>query len=912
MKLNYGINNYDAYAFLPAGAVKADSWLKKQLEMLRDNLTLQMESFPDYKDSEWLGTSGENWERGPYYLRGLVSLAFVLDDSELKSRAQKWIQSILKSQRESGMFGPVSNEDAWSRMPVLMALRDYLEAKEYRGESDPKIIPFMKKYFEFQLVNLPQNPLKSWARARGGDNIDSVYWLYNRLCNGENNKEYEWLLRLCDILAEQTQNWREIMNNTTVREHVVNTSQALKMPVLRYMQTGDERDKAAFENALFNMNIDHGRSDLLPNSDEAARDNMSTRGSELCAIVEGMLSSEIALRILKESYIGDRLESLAYNALPNGYSYDYKGHVYYILQNQLLASKGYHGFDCDHGDSSAFGAPCGFDCCFSNNHMGWPKFVQSMWMASKKGIVAAAYGPSSVNYDGISFKEVTNYPFDSKITLIYEGEDKDFELSLRIPEWCESPLINVNNEQLKAEKGTFLKVQRQWRAGDICKLDFPMEIRKSRGYNGSSVFYAGPLLYTLPVKERWSTYSDNCARELKVSANGITENKEARAAGKWNYGVLEDSELSLERDNVALHPFTPDSAPCKIKVAAAEIPEWKLMSNVAAPVPYRLPLEDKKICELELIPYGCTRLKITHIPTLNGKNKLEAYIPERKIRQGRSFYEFSNITLPKAENYNAVIKGEGEGELCINGKAVIPVKFEKGIAKIRLLKSLISERDFAFDFEHYNNIRVYGAKADILEIVPVNPLSKIAVKELTVSSCKAELLLNISGEYCSYKVSWGEKSGEYTCEAEGFSGERAVISALESSKHYFAKVSGFLNGVYTESAEITFDTLENDREDTAVSQLEILGVYPFYEGVSVEYKRVPNAEYYEIWRESAKGEINKRICGFIFNPYKGSHCFESDVLSFSADGDIKKQCFVLKAFKNGVCIASSKKIKFNL
>ena len=131
-----------------------------------------------------------------------------------------------------------------------------------------------------------------------------------------------------------------------------------------YQQSKSEDDKKAFLKGLFNMGIDHGRIDGLPNSDEAARDNKSTRGTETCGVVESMLSTEIAIRIFGDSVYADYLEKVAYNALPPCYAPDYLGHVYYILQNQVLATNGYHEFDCDHGDSSAFGAPMDLTAVF--------------------------------------------------------------------------------------------------------------------------------------------------------------------------------------------------------------------------------------------------------------------------------------------------------------------------------------------------------------------------------------------------------------------------------------------------------------------------------------------------------------------------------------------------------------------
>jgi hypothetical protein len=228
----------------------------------------------------------------------LVALAYALDDAGLQAKAQRWIEAILAGQDEEGMFGPRSNRDWWSRMPVLMALRDYYEATELRGRPDGRILPFLTKYFEYQYKTMPTLPLQSWARARGGDNLDSVYWLFARLHDPAQPEKTEWLLELAQIIRSQTQDWPTIMNETTVREHVVNTSQAMKMPPLYWQQSGNEYDRAAFANALLHFGVDHGRLDGLPNSDEAARDNRSTRGSELCGIVEGMLSSGSRIEVL--------------------------------------------------------------------------------------------------------------------------------------------------------------------------------------------------------------------------------------------------------------------------------------------------------------------------------------------------------------------------------------------------------------------------------------------------------------------------------------------------------------------------------------------------------------------------------------------------------------------------------------
>lgn len=80
------------------------------------------------------------------------------EDVGLKARAQRWVEPILASQREDGFFEPPSNDDWWPRM---VALTQYAEAS-----GDPRVVPFMKQYFNYQLNTFPNY---SGATPGGGD-----------------------------------------------------------------------------------------------------------------------------------------------------------------------------------------------------------------------------------------------------------------------------------------------------------------------------------------------------------------------------------------------------------------------------------------------------------------------------------------------------------------------------------------------------------------------------------------------------------------------------------------------------------------------------------------------------------------------------------------------------------------------
>src|SRR5690348_10514766 len=114
----------EAFTFLPLGTVKPQGWLLRQCRIQADGLTGHLEEFwPDLgPDNMWLGGKREGWERGPYYLDGLVPLAHLLDNPRLKAMAQRWLDSMLSLQDASGWIGPVHSPGhrAYDQWPVTI------------------------------------------------------------------------------------------------------------------------------------------------------------------------------------------------------------------------------------------------------------------------------------------------------------------------------------------------------------------------------------------------------------------------------------------------------------------------------------------------------------------------------------------------------------------------------------------------------------------------------------------------------------------------------------------------------------------------------------------------------------------------------------------------------------------------
>ena len=356
---------------LPLGSMRPQGWLLAQCQLQRDGLTGNAEAVyaVDIGDnSGWLGGTGDNWERSPYYFKGLVALAYTLNDAGLKQTAQKWMDWLLNHQGANGYIGPASNNDWWPRMLATYALKDYYEAT-----ADPRVPIVLSNYFNYMRLNLPAQPLNQWAKARAGDEMDVALWLYNR--NGDTN-----LLTLVRLMHEQAYDWSGILTSNDFDffgadfypRHNVNVEEALKMPAVYYQVSQQSNDLNAASVGMDNLMRENGLSCGINSGTEFLSGNSIVQGVELCSIVEAMLSLETAARITGDPLLADRLETISFNALPAALANNIKGIQYYTLANNLIAIPGGHGFNQDYGNGTLPGPDSGFPCCRYNFHMGCP------------------------------------------------------------------------------------------------------------------------------------------------------------------------------------------------------------------------------------------------------------------------------------------------------------------------------------------------------------------------------------------------------------------------------------------------------------------------------------------------------------------------------------------------------------
>ena len=629
---------------LPVGAVRPEGWLKDQLIRMKNGMTGHLDSL--YSPvmgprNGWLGGDGDVWERGPYWIDGLLPLAYILDDDSLKAKVQPWVEWTLQSQRPDGYFGPsvdrepeeglqrTNAQDWWPKMVVLKFMKQYYEAT-----GDERVIPFMTNYFKYQLRELPLKPLNhwtQWAQQRGGDNLMIVYWLYN--ITGE-----KFLLELGDLITEQTFDWTSSclegnMLNSLFSAHGVNLAQGMKQPIIRYQATKDKKQIDAIHKGFTDLKRAHGWPNGLFGADEMLHTGNPTQGSELCTAVELMFSLEKMVEITGNVAWADWLERVAFNALPTQVTDDCDARQYYQQLNQIEVSRHLRNFvTAYNGTDQLFGLLTGYPCCTSNLHQGWPKFTKHLWFASEdNGLAALFYSPCTVTAKvgsgtPVKIEEITDYPFEESIQFKIEFTDEKtksatFPFYLRIPEWCDEATIKINHEILKNSKGGNMeRVEREWTSGDTIELILPMHVTVSRWYEGSAAVERGPLLFALRMEEKWTKVQD----DRRYGTRYGDWYYEVHSDSPWNYCLKEESiqpeniqtDFQVIKKGMKGYPWNVQNAPIEIKTKGKRMIEWQKYNGSAGPQPFSVQYQAETLPEEEitLIPYGCTTLRIAEFP----------------------------------------------------------------------------------------------------------------------------------------------------------------------------------------------------------------------------------------------------------------------------------------------------------
>ncbi len=620
-----------AFRSLPLGSVTPGGWLQRQLRIQADGLSGHLDQFwPDVGQSKWFGGQAEGWERAPYWLDGVIPLAWLLDDAELKARVNRYIDFIVSHQRSDGWYGPYPEDAATTRYDlwaILLANKVLVQYHDATG--DEKVLQTVTMSLAALHKGLDRTPLFNWGRYRWFEGLISVFYVYEKC--GEN-----WLLDLGRKLQAQGFDYQEYYRGEDIAvptprrglwkwgKHVVNTGMAAKACALAWRLAGGKADRAFAAQMITLLDRYHGQVTGMFTGDECLAGKNPVQGTELCAVVEFLYSLEILVSVFGDPAFGDRLEKVAFNALPATFTPDMWAHQYDQQVNQVQCTiNPDHMWTTNGPESNIYGLEPNYGCCTSNMHQGWPKLCAHLWMkTADEGLAAVAYAPGSARFQsrGVPVTVVldTDYPFRETLRITVRTERPTrFPLLLRVPEWAEDASLRIQQGTgIRLRPATFHRVEREWQGAVELNLRFPMKLKTSLRYNEGLAIERGPLVYSLSPGETWTRVNaDKPHRELPHG------DFEVRPSTPWNYGLLVDennpeASIRFEERPVGERPFAPEGAGMAAKVQGRRLRNWRLAHGWAGEFAPGLQQSNEPVEELTLIPYGCTNIRVTEFPRL--------------------------------------------------------------------------------------------------------------------------------------------------------------------------------------------------------------------------------------------------------------------------------------------------------
>ena len=611
--------------FFTPTELKPAGWLRRQLEIQAEGLSGNLDKvWRDVRDSRWIGGDSEGWERVPYWLDGFIPLAYLLDDADMISRAKKYVDAIVANQREDGWLCPCTDEERAGYDMWALFLIDKVLMLYYDCSGDERIPGVVRRSLENLYAHVQKYPLFSWAHARWFECLIPIFRLYEM--TGE-----AWLLELGKLLREQGMSYEKIYTapafgsferRWTYETHVVNQGMALKEGALSSLLDDPEKeaDDGFSQFMISQLFKYHGSAVGHFTGDECLIGTSPIQGTELCGVVETMYSYEILFALTGDPVWADRLEKLAFNALPATITPDMWAHQYDQQTNQVACTvqdPAHLIYGTNGAESGLYGLEPNYGCCTANFGQGWPKFARSAMMKIPDGVEIVSPVPAVLKTKlggaPVTVECDTLYPFGGEINFFVTAEgEAEFTLAVRVPGTAKTALLDGE----PVEPGSVVTLERKWsgRAAVTLSLDFETELvpRPSGLYS----LERGPLVYALEIGEKW------VRREYE---RGGVERKypycdyEVFPTTEWQYAfdftdAARDIRVS-ETGEIGDFPFAPESAPCSLEVPAAQI-------NWGYAFPYKMTAREEPLCRMPVaptktvrfIPYGCTNIRLTELP----------------------------------------------------------------------------------------------------------------------------------------------------------------------------------------------------------------------------------------------------------------------------------------------------------
>jgi len=552
------------------------------------------------------------YEQSAYLLDGALRLSYLVKADALRALYRRNLDYMLAHADEQAMLGHGyhASDSEW---PLAVFFKSVIAWVDATGDEA------VKQAFIAHYRALPQETLA--LPGRNVTNLEGVLKAYEWSGDGGLLAKAVAAYQRNDVLAARSDyyygelNFAKLSSGRRVVMHGVSFAEMLKLPVILYGYTGERKWLEGAQAGLDAALRDHEQPSGVPSSNEFLSGRDPLQGFETCVTADLLWSLGYFVKADGAVRFADRMEKIAYNALPGAVTKDFTGLQYLSTTNQVVSTPFSNHSHFQYGESSwRQYKPKHFpQCCPGNVHRAMPAFVMRMWMTDAETGAPAAmlYGPCrfTTRFDGraVTIEERTEYPFGDTIDFVFHLDGTAaMPFTFRIPEWCTGATARLNGKDLglSLAAGTLVTTSQTWREGDVLTLTLPMAVVLKRDRQWCW-FERGPITfaYAVPCSE---------TREGEGRFAPLT----LQPTGAWNYAV-DTGHDTLARAKLeakpSAYPFEEPSLALRVPVRRVTGYDALVEARLTPPVPlYYQPTSGEETITLQ--PYGTTLARVTAFP----------------------------------------------------------------------------------------------------------------------------------------------------------------------------------------------------------------------------------------------------------------------------------------------------------
>ena len=289
--------------------------------------------------------------------------------------------------------------------------------------------------------------------------------------------------------------------------------------------------------------------------------------NEICAQIGMMLFSWRMFQTTADGKYIDNIENELYNGILSGISLDGKDFFY----TEALRRTKEFPYTMRWPKHRQHYISC--FCCPPNTLRTLCEAQEYAYAVSGSTLYVNLYGQNSLKTKDLEIEQVTNYPWDGRITLAIRKAKKLSTIKLHKPNWADQYSVTVNGEP------SSLNITRKWKAGDLIEINFEMRPRLIEANplveeaKNQVAVQRGPIVYCLEGQDIEGNYRIN---DIAIPSDiQFTEHKMTISGHEMT--ILEGEALLTNQDPWNNHTLYREIRPAterKVKVRLIPYYAW--------------------------------------------------------------------------------------------------------------------------------------------------------------------------------------------------------------------------------------------------------------------------------------------------------------------------------------------------